>query len=373
MSNTGPLSAETIKNFLYASTATVSMQMMKRGFRNCAIGGVRPLNPKATRLVGPAYTLRYIPSREDLDKPPTPADPPSAQRRAIEETPAGHVLVIGTEGNTRSGTLGDILALRLKVRGVAGVLSDGAMRDTPVIGKFDWPVYCTAAAAPPKPIDDIVLPPFTEPLFPSALAGGREGLHEQSLPVLDAVAHEARACTKCDLCRTRTNAVPGIGSARSGIVFVGEAPGADEDERGEPFVGRAGELLTRMIAAMDEKQLIPGVKLDREHVFIVNVLKCRPPENRNPMPNEIDACSPYLLRQLEALKPRVICCLGKFAADLLLQTKNTTIASMRGRTYRWRGAKLIVTYHPAYCLRSPSAKRPVWDDLQRLAQEYLAD
>jgi regulator of RNase E activity RraA len=139
------LSAETIKNFLYASTATVSMQMMKRGFRNCAIGGVRPLNPKATRLVGPAYT-----SREDLDKPPTPADPPSAQRRAIEETPAGHVLVIGTEGNTRSGTLGDILALRLKVRGVAGVLSDGAMRDTPVISGFDFPVYCTAGAAPPS-------------------------------------------------------------------------------------------------------------------------------------------------------------------------------------------------------------------------------
>lgn len=150
MANEAPLSAETIKNFMYASTATVSMQMMKRGFRNCAIGGVRPLNPKATRLVGPAYTLRYIPSREDLDKPPTPADPPSAQRRAIEETPAGHVLVIGTEGNTRSGTLGDILALRLKVRGVAGVLSDGAMRDTPVISKFEFPVYCTAGAAPPS-------------------------------------------------------------------------------------------------------------------------------------------------------------------------------------------------------------------------------
>ena len=114
---TAPLSAETIKNFMYASTATVSMQMLKRGFRNCAINGVRPLNPKAARLVGPAYTLRYIPGREDLDKPPTPADPPSAQRAAIEETPAGHVLVIGTEGNTRSGTLGDILALRLKVRG----------------------------------------------------------------------------------------------------------------------------------------------------------------------------------------------------------------------------------------------------------------
>ena len=144
------LSAETKKNFLYASTATISMQMMKRGFRNCAIGGVKPLNPKATRMVGPAYTLRYIPGREDLDKPPTPADPPSAQRAAIEETPAGHVLVIATEGNTRSGTLGDILALRLKVRGVAGVISDGAMRDTPVIGKFDIPVYCSAAAAPPS-------------------------------------------------------------------------------------------------------------------------------------------------------------------------------------------------------------------------------
>ena len=116
---TAPLSAETIKNFLYASTATVSMQMLKRGFRNSAINGVRPLNPKATRLVGPAFTLRYIPGREDLDKPPTPSDPPSAQREAIEGTPAGHVLVIGTEGTTRAGTLGDILALRLKVRGVA--------------------------------------------------------------------------------------------------------------------------------------------------------------------------------------------------------------------------------------------------------------
>src|SRR5262245_42727729 len=145
-----PLSGETIKNFLYASTATVSIQMLKRGFRNCAVNGVRPLNPKAARLVGSAYTLRYIPGREDLDKPPTPSDPPSAQRRAIEETPAGHVLVIGTEGNTRSANLGDILALRLKWRGVSGLLSDVAMRDTPVIGKFDFPVFCAASAAPPS-------------------------------------------------------------------------------------------------------------------------------------------------------------------------------------------------------------------------------
>ncbi len=147
---TTPLSTDTIKNLMYASTATVSMQMLKRGFRNSAINGVRPVNPGAARMVGPAFTLRYIPGREDLDQPPKPSDPPSAQREAIEGTPAGHILVIGTEGNTAAGTLGDILALRLKVRGVAGVLSDGAMRDTPVIGKLDFPVYCTAAAAPPS-------------------------------------------------------------------------------------------------------------------------------------------------------------------------------------------------------------------------------
>lgn len=150
MSNTAPLSAETIKNFMYASTATVSMQMLKRGFRNCAVSGVKPLNPNAARLVGPAFTLRYIPSREDLDKPPSPSDPPNAQRTAIEESPPGCVLVIATESNTRSGTLGDILALRLKARGIAGVLTDGAMRDTPVIGRFDFPVYCAAAASPPS-------------------------------------------------------------------------------------------------------------------------------------------------------------------------------------------------------------------------------
>ena len=226
-------------------------------------------------------------------------------------------------------------------------------------------------AVGPEP-DEIGLPSFTDDLYPSALDGGRDQLVVFSEPVLQTIATEARACKKCGLCTTRTNAVPGVGSARTGIVFVGEAPGADEDARGEPFVGRAGELLTKMIAAMDEKKLIPGVTLSRETVYIANVLKCRPPENRNPLPHEIEACSPYLMRQLEALQPRVICCLGKFAAELLLQLKGT-IAGMRGKTYRWRGAKLIVTYHPAYCLRSPSAKRPVWDDLQRLAQEYLTD
>src|SRR5262249_4664192 len=112
--------------------------------------------------------------------------------------------------------------------------------------------------------------------------------------------------------------------------------------------------------------------LSRESVFICNVLKCRPPENRNPLPNEIEQCSPYLLRQLEAIKPRIICCLGKFAAELLLGVKGT-IASMRGRVYTYRGSKMIVTYHPAACLRNPNYKRPVWEDMQLLAREYLAD
>ncbi len=219
------------------------------------------------------------------------------------------------------------------------------------------------------------LPSFADDLNPSALGEGRAAVLAESLPVLGTIANEARACEKCGLCRTRIQAVPGVGSAGSGIVFVGEAPGADEDEQGEPFVGRAGQLLTRMIAAMDERRLIPGVKLDRTTVYICNVLKCRPPENRNPLPGEIEACSPYVIRQLEALRPRIICCLGKFAAELLCGIKGS-VGSMRGRTYRWRGAKLIVTYHPAYLLRNPRSDGPkaeAWKDLQRLAQEYLTD
>jgi uracil-DNA glycosylase len=213
-------------------------------------------------------------------------------------------------------------------------------------------------------------PPVREIMAPAGR--DRVTLAADALPILDQVAREARACKKCGLCETRTNAVPGVGSAQSGIVFVGEAPGAEEDRRGEPFVGRAGELLTKIIAAMDQKQLIPGVPLSRETVYICNVLKCRPPENRNPLPHEIEMCSPYLHRQLEALKPRVICCLGKFAAELLVGVKGT-IGGLRGKIYRYRGAKLIVTYHPAACLRNPAYKTPVWDDMKRLALEYQTD
>lgn len=202
--------------------------------------------------------------------------------------------------------------------------------------------------------------------------GERAELDVQALPVLQEMAKEICACTRCGLAGTRNRAVPGTGSARSGIVFVGEAPGAEEDRQGEPFVGRAGELLTRIIQAMDDAHLIPGVPLSRETVYICNVLKCRPPENRNPLPHEVEACSPFLVRQLEALRPRMVCCLGKFAAELLLGVKGT-IAGLRGRTYRYRGSKMIVTYHPAACLRNPNLKRPVWEDMQLLAREYQID
>ena len=196
----------------------------------------------------------------------------------------------------------------------------------PVVNLFgDAPSVKPADA----PIDFTQLPSHHDPLNPID-AAARAAIHAAALPILGEVAAEARACRKCGLCETRTKAVPGTGSASTGIVFVGEAPGADEDAQGEPFVGRAGKLLTEIIKGMDDRQLIPGVSLTRETVYICNVLKCRPPENRNPLPHEIEACSPYLDRQLEALKPRIICCLGKFAAELLVGVKATCAARSTG-------------------------------------------
>jgi DNA polymerase len=222
------------------------------------------------------------------------------------------------------------------------------------------------AKTAPSPLDV-----FDDDLNPGGL-DARKTLAADAIAVLDQVAAEVCACTQCGLCDTRTKAVPGVGTARSGIVFVGEAPGADEDRLGEPFVGRAGQLLDKIIKAMDEAQLIPNLPLDRSTVYICNVLKCRPPENRNPLPHEIEVCSPYLKRQLVAIQPRIICCLGKFAAELLVGVKGT-IGGLRGKVYRYQGAKLIVTYHPAACLRNPAYKRPVWEDMQLLAREYLSD
>ena len=309
-----------------------------------------------------------------------------ALRRHVERERAlggGELLALGVaQARAKGIALPDLSAYTApaaepaaKVATHALIAAESAPATTPTPTALDpvSPLRITRPRkAAPASASTIELPPFVQPLNASALGGGRETIMSASLPVLQGIAAEACACKRCGLCETRKQAVPGVGSAYSGIVFVGEAPGADEDEQGEPFVGKAGQLLTRMIEAMDERKLIPGLTLTRETVYIVNVLKCRPPENRDPATREIEMCSPYLMRQLEALQPRVILCLGKFAAELLLGLKGT-IKDMRGKTYRWKGAKLIVTYHPAFCLRDPRSKAPVWEDLQRLAQEYLAD
>lgn len=223
-----------------------------------------------------------------------------------------------------------------------------------------------AAALVDDPDPDLVRP--LPPLDPDA----RAAIAAAAAPILDRIAAEVRACRACGLCETRNQAVPGVGTALSGIAFVGEAPGADEDRLGEPFVGRGGQLLDKIIKAMDDARLIPGVTLNRQTVFIGNVLHCRPPENRVPLPHEIENSSPFLHRQIEALQPRIVCCLGKTAGEHLLRAK-ATLASMRGKVYRFHGARLIVTYHPAAVLRNPELKRPVWEDMQLLAREYLKD
>jgi uracil-DNA glycosylase family 4 len=163
-------------------------------------------------------------------------------------------------------------------------------------------------------------------------------------------------CRRCKLWPTRANIVFGSGSPHASLVFVGEGPGADEDMQGLPFVGRAGQLLTKMIES---------INLKREEVYICNVVKCRPPNNRFPEKDEIAACSPFLVRQLEVIKPKIICCLGAAAAQTLLNTK-APIGALRGRFRDYRGAQLMVTYHPAYLLRNPSAKREVWEDLKKI-------
>ena len=162
-------------------------------------------------------------------------------------------------------------------------------------------------------------------------------------------------CTRCKLSGLgRTQVVFGVGNPDADLMFVGEAPGADEDVQGIPFVGRAGQLLTKIIEAID---------LKRGDVYIANVIKCRPPQNRNPEPDEIETCEPFLFRQIDVIKPKVIVSLGKFAAHTLLRSEEP-ISRLRGRIFEYRGAKLIPTFHPAYLLRNPSSKREVWEDMK---------
>ena len=181
-----------------------------------------------------------------------------------------------------------------------------------------------------------------------------------SLPTLEQVAAHVAGCMRCALYESAKHHVPGEGNPSAELFCVGEAPGADEDELGQPFVGESGELLTKILGA---------IQLSREDVFLCNVLKHRPPGNRDPLPEEVVACQPYLLRQIELVRPRVILALGRFTAQTLLQT-TTGISALRGRIHQFHGVPLIVTYHPAALLRNDAWKRPTWEDV-KLARRIL--
>jgi uracil-DNA glycosylase family 4 len=178
-------------------------------------------------------------------------------------------------------------------------------------------------------------------------------------PTLNELQKTVSDCTHCILCKTRTQTVFGSGNPNADILFIGEAPGADEDAQGLPFVGRAGQLLTKMI---EEPR---SLGLPRTQVYIANILKCRPPENRKPQASEIEQCEPYLIAQIENIKPKIICALGLTAANTLL--KNTlSMAAMREKIFDYHGVPLVVTYHPAALLRNPNWKKPAWEDMIRL-------
>ncbi len=196
---------------------------------------------------------------------------------------------------------------------------------------------------------------------PAEQAGvGQYGL--TPVDALAAVRADIGDCTRCKLhALGRSQIVFGVGNPKADLMFVGEAPGADEDIQGVPFVGRAGQLLTKIIEA---------IGLKREDVYIANVIKCRPPQNRNPEPDEVEKCEPFLFQQIDVIKPRVIVALGKFGAQTLLRTLDP-ISRLRGRVFDYRGAKLIPTFHPAYLLRNPSSKREVWEDM-KLVRRLLA-
>lgn len=176
---------------------------------------------------------------------------------------------------------------------------------------------------------------------------------------LDRIAADLAGCTRCKLCAGRKTLVVGEGDPHARLVFVGEGPGEQEDLQGRPFVGPAGQLLDRMIEA---------IGLKREQVYIANVVKCRPPGNRDPEPDEITACGPFLVRQIEAIRPRVVVALGRFASQTLLRTE-TPISRLRGSFHPYRGAKLMPTFHPSFLLRNPSSKREAWLDLRQVARE----
>jgi DNA polymerase len=212
--------------------------------------------------------------------------------------------------------------------------------------------FSPASVGAPAPLaksagEDPVNPPPTQP-------------SEVLSAALGAIREDIGDCRRCKLCERRTQVVFGVGNPDADLMFVGEGPGEEEDRKGEPFVGRAGQLLTDIITR--------GMGLERKDVYIANVVKCRPPGNRNPEPDEIAACQPFLFRQIEAISPRVVVALGKFAAQTLLETA-MPISKIRGQWFPFRGRKLMPTFHPSYLLRNPADKKLVWEDVKLVMAE----
>jgi DNA polymerase len=250
--------------------------------------------------------------------------------------------------------IGEELLSHLELYRDLGVTAVGAAKAAPA----DVPAPSqTREAAVPRGVSRMAPPTRVRAPEPDLFAG--EGPEPRS-ESLDAIRGDIGDCRRCKLASGRTNIVFGSGNPNADLMFVGEAPGAEEDRQGLPFVGRAGQLLTRIIEAMG---------LRRDDVFICNILKCRPPENRNPEPDEIASCEPFLFRQVAAVQPKVICALGTFGAQTLLRTKEP-VGRLRGQFFLYRGVKLMVTFHPAYLLRNPGEKRRVWEDVQKV-RDYL--
>jgi uracil-DNA glycosylase len=238
------------------------------------------------------------------------------------------------------GSLGPA-ALQSELRDLAAGLRRH-LENEKALGLEGWPVRHSSGRQEPPAVST------PDPFSPRAL------------DTLKAVREELGDCRRCKLHSSRTQIVFGCGDPNAKLVFVGEGPGRDEDLQGEPFVGLAGQLLTKIIQA---------IQLTRQEVYIANIVKCRPPQNRNPEPDEISACEPFLVKQLEVIRPKLICALGTFAAQTLLKT-DQRISVLRGRFHSYRGIPLMPTFHPAYLLRNPQNKREVWEDMKKIRSEY---
>jgi uracil-DNA glycosylase family 4 len=241
--------------------------------------------------------------------------------------------------------------------GVTGVSRDAAWRTRATPGAADA-AGAGGVRLVPDPIQvgaRLVPDPSQTPGVQNVSTEAPLTFARNAAEALAAIRADIGDCTRCKLHTLgRQQIVFGVGSPEADLMFVGEAPGADEDEQGIPFVGRAGQLLTKIIEA---------IELRRDDVYIANIIKCRPPQNRNPEPDEVASCEPFLFRQVDVIKPKVIVALGKYAAQTLLRT-DTPISRLRGRVFDYRGSKLIPTFHPAYLLRNPSSKREVWEDMK---------